>query len=145
MKIIINTLYLMALLLSNINTVVWAGDGIMVFKVSPQRAKVYVDNIFKGEANGLVLSVAEGNHKVEIKKDKQVSKKNYFVPSDGVVKVTLTLGNPVASTGKVGFKSVSSSYGYIKVLSKPDGMEIYLNDEYVSTTPAKRIKVDSGD
>lgn len=127
-----------------LGTLLFAGDGMMVFKVSPKDAKVYVDGKYKGEANGLVLSVKEGNHQVEIKKGNDSKKKSYFVPSDGIVKVILSL-NGNSSNNTSSFKSVSSSYGYVKVLSQPKGMKIFLNGKYAGKTPAKRIKVDSGD
>lgn len=122
----------------------FAEQGMLVFKTNPKDVDVYINGIYKGNAKDLlVLDIDEGKYTIKISKGGNSKVKKYIVPSGGIVKVDLTLEtkNKIASSGTF---SKTNKYGYLSVASNPQGMNVFINDRFAGISPINRLKIDSG-
>lgn len=98
-----------AVLFSFATTAAFAGNGILELDSKPGRAEVFVDAKKKGttpetEGQKFTISLPEGDHEVEIKKDGVgTAKKKIFVGEGVIQPITLTI-MPEAFTNPLGMK-----------------------------------------
>jgi len=96
----------------------------------PSGADVYVDSFYKG-TTPLTIQLSPGSHTVRI------TKGDYEVYT---TTVTLSPGETKSISA-----TLKPAYGYLNVESDPSGAKVYVDGDYVGTTPLEDYKLSPGE
>jgi len=90
---------------------------------TPQDAGIYIDNIYKGKLPLTVENLRIGSHILTIRKTGYKEKiENIVIDKNKLLKINIALNNNTEGQS-------------IKIISKPEGAEIYLDVDYLGKTP----------
>ncbi|AEK73694.1 hypothetical protein GQS_09000 [Thermococcus sp. 4557] len=96
----------------------------------PSGAKVYINGKYRG-TTPLTLELSSGNYTVEL------SRTNY---EDYTVNVTLETGETKTISA-----TLTPKFGYLDAYSNPPGAEVYVDEDYLGTTPITDHKLPLGE
>lgn len=92
----------------------------------PDKARVYVDNSFKGETPFSMAEIAPGEHRIRVEKQ-----------GFDTIARTLVLGNGEEVTEEFRLKA---NTGKLTITSQPEGVSIFIDGVKVGETPASNTK-----
>jgi len=111
-------------LVRNIEKKITGPDSGQVFITgTPQDAGIYIDNIFKGKLPLTIENLRVGSHTLTIRKTGYKEKsENIVIDKNNLLKINIALNDNTEGQS-------------IKIISKPEGAEIYLDVDYLGKTP----------
>ncbi|WP_169302025.1 PEGA domain-containing protein [Thermococcus gammatolerans] len=102
----------------------------LTIKSDPPGASIYINETYKGKTP-LTVDLMMGTYSIKL------SKEGY---QDYTLKVTLSPGE-----SKTLSPSLTPAYGFLSVTSEPAGADVYIDGNYVGTTPLTNYKLSPGE